>query len=48
MLDWPGADLGSELYRLQPGAEVRAPAVLFRKIDDAQLAEWAQRFGGAG
>jgi methionyl-tRNA synthetase len=39
--------MAAELSRLTPGATVRTPEVLFRKIDDAQLAEWAARFGGA-
>jgi methionyl-tRNA synthetase len=44
---WPSQDMAVELNRLQPGAPVRTPEVLFRKIDEAQLAEWAERFGGA-
>ncbi len=44
---WPGGDIAAELNRLRPGAAVRTPEVLFRKIDEAQLAEWAERFGGA-
>ena len=44
---WPGEDIAAELNRLTPGAAVRTPEVLFRKIDDAQLAEWGERFGGA-
>jgi methionyl-tRNA synthetase len=44
---WPSADGVAELNRLEPGRPVRAPEVLFRKIDDAQIAEWAERFGGA-
>ena len=44
---WPSADLAVALSRVTPGTPVRAPDVLFRKIDDAQLAEWAARFGGA-
>ncbi len=44
---WPGEDLSAELSRVAPGTAVRAPEVLFRKIDDAQLAQWAERFGGA-
>jgi methionyl-tRNA synthetase len=44
---WPNADLDAELSRLHPGAPVTTPDVLFRKIDEAQLAEWAERFGGA-
>ena len=44
---WPGLDAAAELSRLEPGRPVRAPPVLFAKIEDAQLAEWAARFGGA-
>ncbi len=43
---WPGVDMAAELSHVAPGAAVRAPEVLFRKVDDAQLAEWAMRFGG--
>ncbi len=43
---WPGEDMAAELSRLDPGHPVRAPEVLFRKIDEAQLADWASRFGG--
>ncbi|HYF22438.1 MAG TPA: methionine--tRNA ligase [Caulobacteraceae bacterium] len=46
-LPWPGADGEAELTRLAPGAPVTVPEVLFRKIDDAQVAEWTERFGGA-
>ena len=42
---WP-ADLKAALSQVAPGTAVRAPEVLFRKIDDAQLAQWAERFGG--
>ena len=44
---WPSTDAAAELSRLTPGAAVRAPEVLFRKIEETQLAEWAERFGGA-
>jgi methionyl-tRNA synthetase len=44
---WPSNDAAAELSRLEPGRPVRAPDVLFRKIDDAQIAEWTERFGGA-
>ena len=44
---WPSADLSVALSRVTPGTPVRAPEVLFRKIDDAQLAAWAERFSGA-
>jgi methionyl-tRNA synthetase len=44
---WPAADGEAELTRLPAGRPVRAPEVLFRKIEDADIAEWTQRFGGA-
>ncbi|MBW3618245.1 MAG: methionine--tRNA ligase [Proteobacteria bacterium] len=43
---WPDAHGEAALRLLPPGRPVRAPAVLFRKIDDAQVAEWTARFGG--
>ena len=45
-LSWPseGEDL---LNRLPTGRPVAAAEVLFRKIEDAQVAEWTERFGGA-
>jgi methionyl-tRNA synthetase len=44
---WPSADGAAELSRLVPGTPVRAPEVLFRKLEEAQIAEWTERFGGA-
>ena len=44
--EWPGTDARAELSRLEPGRPVRAPEVLFRKVEDAQVAEWTERFGG--
>ena len=44
---WPGLDVAAELSRIEPGRPVRAPEVLFRKIEDTQIAEWTERFGGA-
>jgi methionyl-tRNA synthetase len=44
---WPSIDAAAELARLEPGRPVRAPDVLFRKIDDAQIADWTAQFGGA-
>jgi len=45
-LSWPeaGADLLDVLPR---GQTVAAAEVLFRKIEDVQVAEWTERFGGA-
>ncbi|HEY0053082.1 MAG TPA: class I tRNA ligase family protein, partial [Caulobacteraceae bacterium] len=45
-LSWPGAD-EPLLDRLPRGQVVAAAEVLFRKIEDAQVAEWTERFGGA-
>lgn len=45
-LGWPSADGRAELNRLAPGQGVASGEVLFRKIEDAQIAEWAERFGG--
>ncbi|WP_397422605.1 methionine--tRNA ligase [Phenylobacterium sp.] len=41
---WPDPDRALEL--LTPGQTVKAPEVLFRKIEDTQVAEWRERFGG--
>ncbi|MDZ4374141.1 MAG: methionine--tRNA ligase [Phenylobacterium sp.] len=43
---WPSLDGQGVLTALKPGDPVRAPDVLFRKIEDAQVAEWRERFGG--
>jgi methionyl-tRNA synthetase len=34
------------LGRLEPGRAISVPDVLFRKVEDAQVAEWTARFGG--
>jgi methionyl-tRNA synthetase len=44
---WPTPDGRAELSRLEPGRAVAAAEVLFRKVEDAQIAEWTERFGGA-
>ncbi|MFN3857980.1 MAG: methionine--tRNA ligase [Caulobacter sp.] len=44
---WPQQGASVELARLPAGATIRAPEVLFRKIEDEQIAEWTERFGGA-
>ena len=41
---WPNA--ATALTCLDPGRVVRAPEVLFRKVEDTQVAEWRERFGG--
>jgi methionyl-tRNA synthetase len=43
---WPTGDVAAALTALGPGAPIRAPEVLFKKIDDAQIAAWAEQFGG--
>lgn len=43
---WPEPDGAAELSRLPPGRQVAAGEVLFRKIEDADVAAWAERFGG--
>ncbi len=45
-LSWPGAD--ADLLNVLPaGGKVEPQGVLFAKIEDAQVAEWSERFGGA-
>ncbi|MEO8115831.1 MAG: class I tRNA ligase family protein, partial [Phenylobacterium sp.] len=43
---WPALDGSEILAALEPGRKVQAPEVLFRKVEDAQVAEWRERFGG--
>jgi len=43
---WPQGDGAALLNLLAPGTKVAAPDVLFRKIEDVQVAEWRERFGG--
>jgi methionyl-tRNA synthetase len=42
-LSWPTAVTDT----LQPAAAISVPDVLFAKIEETQVAEWTQRFGGA-
>ncbi|WP_397415446.1 methionine--tRNA ligase [Phenylobacterium sp.] len=42
---WPEPE--GALGMLRPGDPIRAPDVLFRKVEDGQVAEWRERFGGA-
>jgi methionyl-tRNA synthetase len=44
---WPSNDAKAELDTLTVGAPVTVPEVLFKKIEDEQIAEWTARFGGA-
>jgi methionyl-tRNA synthetase len=43
---WPGLDAAAELSRVEAGRPIRTPEVLFAKIEDAQIAEWTERFAG--
>jgi len=43
---WPGADTAAELSRLPAGRKITTPPVLFRKIEDAEIAAWTERFAG--
>jgi methionyl-tRNA synthetase len=43
---WPGADVATELSRLPAGRKVATPPVLFKKIEDADVAAWTERFAG--
>ena len=45
-LDWPSDDVRGELSRLAPGTPITAPPVLFRKIEEADVDAWSERFGG--
>ncbi|MBU2270524.1 MAG: class I tRNA ligase family protein, partial [Alphaproteobacteria bacterium] len=45
-LSWPAPD-DRLIDRLPRGQAVSAQGVLFTKIEDAQVAEWSERFGGA-
>jgi len=43
---WPGADDAGLLDALPHGLPITPPPVLFTKIEDEQVAEWTERFGG--
>jgi methionyl-tRNA synthetase len=43
---WPNR-LADCLAQLTPGTPIGVPDVLFAKIEDEQIADWAKRFGGA-
>ncbi|TGY89951.1 methionine--tRNA ligase [Marinicauda algicola] len=45
--DWPRASAEEILTALPPGRPFSPPEVLFAKIEDEQVAEWRERFGGA-
>ncbi|MCY1647487.1 methionine--tRNA ligase [Caulobacter sp. SL161] len=44
---WPSNDAKAELDTLSVGQSITVPEVLFKKIEDEQIAEWTARFGGA-
>lgn len=44
---WPDLSGQGVLGALEPGRTIRAPEVLFRKIEEAQVVEWRERFGGS-
>ena len=44
---WPTGAASETLAALAPGTPVKAPEVLFKKIDDDMIAAWSERFGGA-
>jgi methionyl-tRNA synthetase len=43
---WPAGDIAPELSRVPPGRAIATPPVLFRKIEDTDVAEWTERFAG--
>jgi methionyl-tRNA synthetase len=44
---WPSADAAAELSRVPAGRKISVPPILFSKIEDADVAVWSARFGGA-
>jgi methionyl-tRNA synthetase len=42
---WPEGDVATLLDRLERGAAFDSPPVLFKKIEEDDLAAWAERFG---
>jgi methionyl-tRNA synthetase len=45
---WPLASDTQLLNALPSGLAIQAPDILFNKIEDSDVAAWAERFGGAG
>jgi methionyl-tRNA synthetase len=43
---WPDWNDTSLLDAIPRGAPITPPDVLFQKIEDTQVAEWTERFGG--
>jgi len=44
---WPKGEARAMLTALPVGQSVEPPEVLFKKIEDTDVAEWSERFGGA-
>jgi methionyl-tRNA synthetase len=44
---WPGDDVAAELSRIPAGRPITVPPILFSKIEEGQVAQWSERFGGA-
>ncbi|MBL4539879.1 MAG: methionine--tRNA ligase [Oceanicaulis sp.] len=44
---WPAGDAKTLLAALEPGQSFTPAEILFAKIEDDQVADWAERFGGA-
>jgi methionyl-tRNA synthetase len=44
---WPNLVGTGLLAALEPGRPIRAPEVLFKKVEDTQVAEWRDRFGAS-
>ena len=44
---WPSTNAQAELSLLPAGVAITAPPVLFRKIEEVDVAAWTVRFGGA-
>jgi methionyl-tRNA synthetase len=43
---WPTGEGAAVLDILPAGRKVAAPEVLFKKVENEQVAEWLERFGG--
>jgi methionyl-tRNA synthetase len=44
LFPWPSSARAA-LSRLKPGHQFELPEVLFKKIEDEQVAEWREKFG---
>ena len=45
---WRVEGFAALINALPTGLEIAAPDVLFTKIEDSDISEWAERFGGGG